>query len=69
MIISDAGSQLRATDQEMKDWRKGWSQEELVWFGFTRGLEWHFVIPGAQHQNSATEILVKLSKGVIKSLR
>ena len=48
LIISDAGSQLRAADQEIKDWRQGWSEEELVRFSSTRGLEWHFVMPGAQ---------------------
>ena len=67
LIISDAGSQLRGADKEMKDWRYGWNKEDLIRFGADKGLEWRFVMPNSQHQNGACEILIKLIKGVMKT--
>ena len=61
-IISDAGSQLRAADKEIKNWRLGWNNNELIKFGFDNGLEWKFIMPNSQHQNGASKILIKLVK-------
>ena len=71
MIISDFGSQLRAADKEMKEWRLSWNKQELIRFGANqgRGLEWKFIMPNSQHQNGAAEILIKMVKGVMKSFR
>ena len=30
LIISDAGSQLRAADAKMKEWRHGWSEQDFI---------------------------------------
>ena len=52
----------------MKDWRYSWDKEELIQFGADKSLEWRFVMPNAQHQNGAAEIMIKLIKGAMKSL-
>ena len=67
-IISDAGSQLRAADKEMQSWRYGWEKNELVKFGSDIGLDWKFIMPNSQHQNGASEALIKLVKGIKQSL-
>ena len=41
---------------------------QLTRFGAERGLEWKSICADSQHQNGVTEILVKLVKGVKKSL-
>ena len=58
-IISDAGSQLRAADREIKNWRLGWNKNELIQYGSDNGLEWKFIMPNSQHQNGASEVLIK----------
>ena len=68
LIISDPGSQLRGADKEISAWRNGWSKDQLVRFGADKGLEWKFVMPSSQHQNGAAEILIKMVKGVKKSM-
>ena len=68
LIISDAGSQLIGASKELSQWRQGWDIEQLVRFGAEKGLEWRTIMPSSQHQNGASEILVKLVKGIIKSL-
>ena len=68
-MISDPGTQLVAADKELKSWRKGWNEEELQSFGAKEGLVWSFIMPASQHQNGASEAMVKLAKGVMKSLQ
>ena len=68
MMISDPGSQLMGASRELADWRRGWDMEQLTRFGAERGLEWKSIMADSQHQNGVTEILVKLVKGVKKSL-
>ena len=68
LIISDAGSQLIGASKELIQWRQGWDIEQLTRFGAEKGLEWRTIMPSSQHQNGASEILVKLVKGIIKSL-
>lgn len=67
-IISDPGTQLKGASTELKRWRKGWSMKELIEYGADKGLEWEFIMADSQHQNGASEILVKLVKGVTKTL-
>ena len=67
-LISDPGTQLRGADRELKEMRDGWDQAELIRFGAQNKLEWKFVMAASQHQNGVTEILVKVVKGVMKSL-
>ena len=67
-IVSDPGTQLVGCSRELADWRSGWDRDMLVRFGAEFGLEWHFISANAQHQNGITEIMVKLAKGVMKSL-
>ena len=54
--------------RELAEWRRGWNMEQLRRFGAERGLEWKSIMADSQHQNGVTEILVKLVKGVKKSL-
>ena len=68
MIISDPGTQLLGASRELAKWRRGWDMEQLRRFGAERGLEWESIMANSQHQNGVTEILVKLVKGVKKSL-
>ena len=68
MIVSDPGSQLMGASRELSDWRKGWDIEQLERFGASKGLEWKSIMASSQHQNGVSEILVKLVKGVKKSL-
>ena len=68
MIVSDPGSQLMGASREFIEWRKGWDIEQLERFGATKGLEWKSIMASTQHQNGVSEILVKLVKGVKKSL-
>ena len=68
ILISDPGTQLRGADRELKEMRAGWDEAELVRYGAQNKIEWRFVMAASQHQNGVTEILVKLTKGVMKSL-
>ena len=54
--------------KELKEWRKGWSEAELTQFGAKHGIDWRFIMASSQHQNGGAEVMVKLVKGVIKSL-
>ena len=67
-IVSDPSSQLRGASNELKRWIKGWSHSELIRFGATNKLEWSFIMADSQHQNASAESLVKVAKGVIKSM-
>ena len=58
-MVSDPGTQLVAADKELKNWRKGWNEEELKSFGAKEGLAWSFIMPASQHQNGAAEAMVK----------
>ena len=68
LIISDPGTQLVGAAKELDEVRKGWSVEELIRFGAERSVEWTTIMPSAQHQNGAAEIIVKLVKGIMSSL-
>ena len=68
LIISDPGSQLMSASKELIEWRKGWDMEQLERFGASKGLEWRSIMASSQHQNGVSEILIKLVKGVKKSL-
>ena len=67
-IISDPGTQMVGCARELSAWRSGWDTESLARFGAEKGLEWYFVSASAQHQNRFTEVMIKLAKGVMKSL-
>ena len=66
MIVSDPGSQLKGASNEMKEWRKGWDMNELKRYGAENKFVWSFIMPDRQHQNGASEILIKMVKGVVK---
>ena len=68
VVFSDPGTQLKGASKELSDWRKGWDLDKLVRFGAEKGIDWRFVMPNAQHQNGAVEIMVKMVKGVKKAL-
>ena len=67
LLISDPGTQLVGASKELQEVREGWSQEELIRFGAENGIEWRFTKAASPHQNGVTEILVKMTKGVMKS--
>ena len=46
----------------------GWDMEQLVRFGATKGLEWKTAMANAQHQNGASEAMVKMAKGIMKTM-
>ena len=68
MITSDPGSQLIGASKELSEWRRGWSKAELASYGAKEGFQWNFISANSQHQNGGAEVLIKLSKGVIKAL-
>ena len=68
MIWSDPGSQLRGADNELNEVREGWDKEQLIRFGAEHGIEWRFSMAASPHQNGVTEILVKMVKGVMRSM-
>ena len=68
MITSDPGSQLIGASKELAEWRRGWSEAELASYGAKEGFQWNFISANSQHQNGGAEVLIKLSKGVIKAL-
>ena len=68
LLISDPGSQLKGASKEMSSWRKGWDESLLVRFGAEKALEWKFIMASSQHQNGAAEILIKMVKGLKKSM-
>ena len=68
LIHSDPGSQLVGASKELKEWRNGWSHEELIAFGAEKQLEWKFIGSSSQHQNGVVESIVKMIKGVQKSM-
>ena len=67
-ITSDPGSQLVRASAELCEWRQGWNNDQLVRFGNEKGLDWEFIMANSQHQNGVSEIMVKMVKGVQKSL-
>ena len=67
-IVSDPGTNLKGAASELKEVREGWSQAELQRFGAKHGLEWDFIMAASQHQNGSAEVLIKLCKGIMKSL-
>ena len=67
-ITSDPGSQLLGASRELREWRKGWSDAELAGFCAKEGIDWRFIMASSQHQNGGAEVLIKLAKGVMKSI-
>ena len=67
-IISDPGPNLVGAASALAEVREGWSQAELQEFGAKNGLEWDFIMAASQHQNGSAEVLIKLCKGIMKSL-
>ena len=65
---TDPGSQLMCAAKELSAWRKNWDLEELIRFGTDKGLTWNFIMADSQHQNGAAESLIKVVKGITKSL-
>ena len=68
LIISDPGTQLKGASSDLKEYREGWNEDELVRFGASHCLDWQFTMPSSPHQNGVTEIMVKLVKGVMSAL-
>ena len=67
-IISDPGTQLKGASAELKRWRKGWNMSELISYGADKSIDWEFIMADSQHQNGASEVLVKMVKGVTSSI-
>ena len=68
VITSDPGSQLVGASNELREWRRGWSEEKLIEFGSKHGIEWRFIMANSQHQTGGVEVMVKLAKGAIKAI-
>ena len=68
IMFSDPGSQLMGASRELSEWRRGWDMDQLERFGASRGLEWKTAMPNAQHQNGASEAMVKMVKGIMKTM-
>ena len=46
----------------------GWNEEMLIRFGSEKGIEWITIMANSQHQNGMSEVMIKLSKAILKSL-
>ena len=68
MIISDPGTNLIGAAKELKEWRTGWDRDTLARFGCEKGIEFINISANSQHQNGISEVMIKLSKAVLKSL-
>ena len=66
-IVSDRGTNLISASKELKEWRKGWNESDLVKFGAKQGIEWNFVMPASQHQNGSSEVMIRYVKGIKES--
>ena len=67
-IISDPGTNLIGAANELKLWREGWDLDMLTRFGCEKGIEWINISANSQHQNGISEVMIKLSKSILKSL-
>ena len=65
-VWSDCGSQLVATDKELREMVRGFDQQRLIEFGAEKGINWHFSPPDAPWYNGCVEALVKSVKKAIK---
>ena len=68
VIISDPGTNFIGAEKELREWRESWDKDTLVRFGSERGIEFMTVMANSQHQNGISEVMIKLSKAVLKSL-
>ena len=68
VIISDPGTNFVGAEKELREWRESWDKDTLVRFGSERGIEFMTVMANSQHQNGISEVMIKLSKAVLKSL-
>ena len=55
---------LQVFGREIKYWRNGQNEDELIKFGVTNNFEWTFIMVDSQHQNGVTESMVKQVKAV-----
>ena len=68
LIILEPESNLVGAAREMEEWRAGWELDTLTRFGAKKGLEFQNIMAASQHQNGMSEVLIKLSKSVMKTL-
>ena len=68
VVVSYPGTQLVGCVKELNSWRSGWDIGVLKRYGADKGLEWKLISANAQHQNGISEVMIKLVKGVMKSL-
>ena len=61
-MISDNGSQMFGTEQQVQAMVKEVDTERLKEFYAEEGMKWHFATPAAPHQNGYAEALVKSYK-------
>ena len=66
-IWSDQGSQLVATDKELRNMIKGFDVDKLKEFGAHQGLKWHFSPPDTPWYNGCAESLIKSIKRAMKN--
>ena len=65
-LYSDPGTQLTATDKELKSLLEDLDWETLKNFGAEKGMEWNFTPADASWQNGCAEAMVKREKKPIK---
>lgn len=65
-VWSDCGTQLVATDKELRRMIRDFDQQKLIEFGAEKGITWHFSPPDAPWYNGCVEALVKSVKKAIK---
>ena len=68
VIISDPGTTFVGCRNKFKRMYEDWDQEELDKFGMDKGIVWRLIGANSQHQNGLAESMVKLIKGVQKSI-
>ena len=65
-ILSDNGTQMVGTENELRLMIKGWNVQQLKEFCAERSIKWQFTTPLAPHQNGATKAMVKTIKTALK---
>ena len=65
-LVSDNGTQLVATEKELREMIKGWNVNEQRDFCAEKSVEWKFITPAAPHHNGCAESMVKSCKLAIK---
>ena len=67
-MISDNGSQMFGTEQEVQAMVKEVDTERLKEFYAEEGMKWHFATPAAPHQNGYAEALEELQAYLKKEI-